>query len=132
MASTHYESGDLILKLFELRREAKLRESRDWWMAFKPKSIADLKKAGEGSDRGKFAMAMGYWEMAASLVNHGAIDEKMFNDANFEHVMMFSKIQPYLVEVRAEQPWFFTHVEKLVMKMPNANAMLDDIRKKWG
>ncbi len=60
------------------------------------------------------------------MVNHGAIDEEMFNDANGEHTFIFSKIEPFLEQFRQtiDNPNFLAHLEKLVMKMPDAKEML--------
>lgn len=46
------------------------------------------------------SLSLSYWEMAASFVNNGGIDEKMFLDANGEHVDVFSKVEPFIEEVR--------------------------------
>ena len=74
--------------------------------------------------------------MAASFVNHGAIDEAMFNDASGEHVVFFSKIEPYLGELREmmQNPRYLFHLETLIMRMPNAKETLAgrrEMMKRW-
>src|SRR5687768_14489544 len=95
------ESADLIMKLYDLRREEKMRAGRDWFVAVFPESIDDVIQAMiDENSSAYYRMVISYWEMAASFVNHGAIDEKMFNEAGGEHIVVFSKVAPFLVELR--------------------------------
>ena len=95
------ESADLILKLYELRRDPTMREARSWIIGFFPESAAEIMQAMINAETSAYyRMVTSYWEMAAALVNHGAIDEEMFNDASGEQVMVFSKIEPFLPELR--------------------------------
>lgn len=126
------ESADLILKLYDLRREALMREARDWFFGFNPESIEDVSTAAYGARGAFYRMVTSYWDMAASLVNHGAIDEDMFNDANGEHIVVFAKVEPYLGEIRAMagSPQYLHHLEDLVMRTPNARERLPEIRER--
>ncbi|MGI8494786.1 MAG: DUF4760 domain-containing protein, partial [Pyrinomonadaceae bacterium] len=77
-----------------------------------------------------------YWDMAASFVNHGAIDEQMFLDTNGEAVVVFSKIEPFLEELRSNlgNPSYLLNLETLIMKIPNAKEMLAarrEMMKRW-
>ena len=78
-------------------------------------------------------MVTSYWEMAASFVNHGAIDEQMFAEANGEHLVIFAKIQPFLAEYRAKMgfPQYLMSLEKLAMKSPDARERLASIRERF-
>jgi hypothetical protein len=131
------ESADLILKLYELRREEKMREARNWIIPFFPESAAEVMKAMVSAETSAyFRMITSYWDMAASFVNHGAIDEEMFADANSEHIIVFSKVEPFLEEVRASlnNPKFLSNLEKLIMKMPDAKQLLAtrrELMKRW-
>jgi hypothetical protein len=125
------ESAELILKLYDLRREATMREARNWMASFVPESAEDLMKAMVNEQSSVyFRMVTSYWDMAASLVNNGAIDEQMFNDANGEHNFVFSKIEPFLEEMRQTigNPNMLTNLEKLVMRQPDAKEKLGRIR----
>jgi len=116
------ESADLILKLYDLRREAKMREARDWMFSFNPTSAENIMQTMMNPEVGPYLrMVTSYWEMAASFVNHGAIDADMFNDTAGEHVMVFAKVEPYLADLRElfQEPKAFAHLEKLIMNMPN-------------
>jgi len=123
------ESAKLILQLYELRREQKMRESRDWWFGFNPKSIQDVMSAIMSPDGWKLRQAMGYWEMAAALVNHGVIDAQMFYDTNGEHLYLFVKLQPFLKEMRAAQPNTLLQLEKLILGMPDAEKTIASVRQ---
>ena len=130
--ATPVESAELILKLFELRREAVLREARNWFLReFHPDSIDDLKKVMAGEHNPHFRMVIGYWDMAASLVTHGAIDRQMFLDANGEIIAMFAKIHPLLAEIRAASPnpAIAKHIESLVMSVPDVEVRFERTRK---
>ena len=94
---TPFESAQLNLQLFELRREPVLREARDWFLReFNPESFADLVAAASGERNASFRMVLGYWDMAASLVTTGAIDAEAFRAAHSEIFATFSKIDLYL------------------------------------
>ncbi len=131
------KSADLILKLYETRREPVMREARNWVIGFFPESAEEIMKAMiDAETSAKYRMVTTYWDMAAGFVNHGVIDEEMFNDANGEHVVVFSKIQPFLGELRQmiDNPNMLANLEKLVMRMPDAETMLTkrrEMMKRW-
>ena len=131
------ESADLILKLYELRREATMREARNWIFPFFPESVSDIMQAMISPETSAYyRMVTSYWEMAASFVNHGAIDEEMFSDAGGEHFVVFAKIEPFLAELRETMgnPNMFGHLEKLIMRQPDAKERLAKSRetmKRW-
>jgi hypothetical protein len=130
--SREYESADLILKLYDLRREEKMREARQWMIAFMPQSAQDVMDALMGEHGAYFRMVTSYWDMAASLVNSGAIDEQMFQDANAEHLLVFSKIEPFIPELREKLPSIsrlVPELAKLVMRMPNAKQLTENWRE---
>ncbi len=131
------ESADLILKLYDLRREEKMREARNWMVGFFPNSVQDIMKVMiDPQTSAYYRQAITYWDMAASFVIHGAIDEAMFNDANGEHIILFSKVEPFLTELRETlgSPRYLYNLETLIMRMPNAKEMLEQRRemmKRW-
>src|SRR6266536_6697158 len=126
------EDANLILKLYDLRREPVMREARNWFFTFDPKSVSDYMEAMMGEHSGHLRMVISYWDMAASLVNNGAVDEQMFNDANGEHVFIFAKIEPILEELRQQwnQPDMLKHFETLVRRIPDSDKKLADIRER--
>src|SRR5260221_12115823 len=93
---TPFESAQLNLQLFDLRREPVLREARDWFLReFNPESFAELVTILGGPRNASFRMVLGYWDMAASLVTTGAIDADAFRVAHSEVFATFGKIHPF-------------------------------------
>jgi hypothetical protein len=128
------DEAGLILKLYELRREETMRKARDWYFRdFNPQSIADFQAAIFGEHSGYVRMVVTYWDMAAVLVNRGAIGVELFNEANGEQIGVFAKIEPLLPEIRgAFGPQFAVNLEKLIDAMPDgrkrANAMREQMK----
>jgi len=80
-----HEESELILRLYELRREETMREARDWYAReFNPETMADVEAAFFSPNSGHFRMVVSYWDMAAALVNNGAISLQLFNETNGE------------------------------------------------
>ncbi len=127
-----YESANLILKLYDLRREAVMREARNWFFTFNGKSMQDVMETMMGEHSGHFRMVISYWDMACSLVNNGAIEEQMFNEANGEHLFIYMKIEPLINEMRAmfNNPDFLKNLEALVKRMPNIDERLAEMRQR--
>ena len=132
--SSPYESATLLVRLYELRRETAMREARTWYArSFAPASADDVLATVNGPNSAQFRMVTSYWEMAASFVNHGAIDADMFNEANGEHLLIFAKIQPFLPEYRAKtnSPKYLAALEKMVMTNPALVERLPVIRARF-
>src|ERR1044071_8588087 len=95
--SSAYESADLLMKLYDLRREPAMREARAWFAAdFNPTSFEEVQQALRGPPSPQSGGVTSYGDMAASFVNTGAIDEAIFNDANAEHFVVFAKVEPFV------------------------------------
>lgn len=127
------EDANLILRLYELRREKVMREARNWFGAeFHPASVADVMATLKGDKSAYFRMITSYWEMAAGLVLHGAIDADMFNETNGEHVFVFAKLEPFLAELRKDygMPKMMGNLERLVRSIPNSEQMLKTMRER--
>ena len=122
-----FESALLNLKLFDLRREAVLREARAWFLQeFNPESLSELLEIVSGDRNASFRMVLGYWDMAASLVTTGAIDADAFRAAHGEVFATFSKIHPFLTEIReiSGEREFCKHLETVVLGAPDAETIL--------
>ena len=120
-----------ILKLYELRRDEKMRAARAWYFSdFAPKNVMDIIKLYRDGEQASanFRMVTSFWDMAASFVLNGAIDEKTFLDANTEHIFVYAKIQPFLAEIRQlfGEPDYLINLEQLVLKIPNIEAKLEN------
>ena len=124
------KSAELILKLYDLRREEVMRKARTWFASFHPESIEDIQAVAFGEMSAYYRMVTSYWDMACSFVNHGAIDADMFYDANGEQVLVFAKIQPFLEQIRATgNPTYMQHLEKAVLAMPAAEERIAYMRQ---
>lgn len=121
------ESADLILKLYDLRREDTMRKARDWMFSFNPTSAEDYMNTMMNPEVGGYLrMVASYWDMAAAFVNHGAIDADLFNETAGEHIIVFAKIQPHLAALREmwQNPTAFQHLEKVVTGTPEGAERL--------
>ena len=125
--------AELILKLYELRREETMRVARDWFFReFDPTSLADLNTVMFSEHSGHVRMVMSYWEMAAALVNHGAISVDLFTDTNGEHIGVFAKLEPLLREIRAAYgPQFMKSLEALIDAMPDGRKRVAEMRERY-
>jgi hypothetical protein len=120
-----------IMKLYELRREEIMRQARDWFATFHPSSLQDIVKTFTGKHSAYYRLVTTYWDTAASFVNHGSIDEQMFNDANVEHVAVLAKVEPFPGEIRAmgNMPQYLANLEQFVMRLPSAEGILADMHE---
>ena len=125
------EEAGLILKLYELRREETMRKARNWYFReFHPESVADFSTALFSENSGYVRMVITYWDMAAALVNNGAISLELFNDSNGEHIGVFAKIEAILGEIRnAYGPQFAANLEKLIDSTPEGRKRVATARE---
>ena len=115
-------AAELVLRLYEIRRDDEMRRSRDWFAGqFFPSTVEDVLAAWTGPQSAPFRMVTTYWEMAAALVNHGAIPEPLFHDANTEHVAVWIKLRPHLERLRqvTRYPSYLSQLERLMTRMPD-------------
>jgi hypothetical protein len=100
------QDAEVIMKLYDLRREAELRKARNWWLVeFWPQSADDYLKVVNafGSQENNWLRQVGgYWDIVASLVLEGAVHEDLFLQPGFsgEMFFFFAKVQPFLKELR--------------------------------
>lgn len=126
-----------ILKLYEIRSEPLMRQARRWFFSeFQPKSgldIIGLMQSGE-KESAYYRMVASHWEVAASLVNNGGIDEKLFLEANTEHLVVYAKLEPFIAEIRETigEPDYLAHLEQLVKKVSNVERKLENRRRLIG
>jgi hypothetical protein len=127
-----HEEADLILRLYDLRRETVMREARNWLFTFNPTSIQDVMETMVGEHSGHFRMVISYWDMACALVNNGAIDEELFNQTNGEHVFVYMKVQPVLEDIRKmfDNPEFLKNLETTVKRIPDIETKLPAMRER--
>ncbi|MFZ0318730.1 MAG: hypothetical protein WAL56_06365 [Candidatus Sulfotelmatobacter sp.] len=115
--------AQLIMQLYDLRREAEMRKARNWWVAeFWPQNADDfLKISGAmGSQENNWLRQVGgYWSMATAFVLQGALNEELFIQpaVSGEMFFVFAKVQPFLKELREKSgdPHMFGNIEKVIM-----------------
>ena len=138
-SDTKAQDAMAIIELYKLRSEPLMRTARAWFVCeFVPQSgkqIVELMLSGL-EQSAYYRMVASYWESTASLVNNGGIDEKLFLEANTEHVVVFAKLQPFIEEIRQiiGEPDYLEHLERLVLKVPNIEKKLENRRsllKSW-
>ena len=127
-----YKDADLILKLYDLRREKTMREARNWFFTFNPQTPEDFLEVLTSDKSGLYRMVISYWDMACSLVNNGAIDPEMFNDANGEHIFVYAKLEAFIPMLREQMgaPQFLAHLEKTVKAIPDYEKRIATIRER--
>lgn len=125
------DEAALILQLYDLRREDTMRVARDWFFReFNPQSMADLQKVMFGPHSGHMRMVSSYWDMAAAMVNHGAISLDFFTDTNGEYYMVYCKFEPFLPELRASMsPQFLLQLERLIDATPQGRERVARTRE---
>ena len=114
--------AQLILQLYELRREAEMRKARNWWTAeFFPQSADDFLKVSWAmgtQENNWLRQVSGYWGLAASFVLQGVLNEDLFLQPGFsgEMFLIYAKLQPFIKELRekAGDPHIFLNVEKVI------------------
>jgi hypothetical protein len=123
--------AELILKLYDLRREAEMRKARNWWFSFWPESADDFMKVGMAmgtQENAWLRQVSGYWEMAASLVLHGAVNRDLFLEPSVsgEMFVVFAKVHPFLKDLREkmQSPTAFSNIEKVIMSAPGGPERL--------
>jgi hypothetical protein len=110
--------GELILKLYELRTEPGMRQARAWITTEFWPATADeffVIQNDFGSQKNCWLrQVVTYWEMAASLVLHGALSGDLFVDCNTEPFFILAKLSPILPEIHAKVPTYFSKTLQLI------------------
>jgi hypothetical protein len=123
--------AELIMKLYDLRREAEIRKARNWWLGFWPESADDIVKVAMAlgtQENAWLRQVGGYWEMASAFVLHGTLNRELFLEPSFsgEMFLFFGKVEPFLKELREkiQNPAIFANVEKLIATSQGAPERL--------
>jgi len=125
--------AELILKLYDLRREAVMRQARADMMArFVPKSFDEFAAVTKGDHplNTAYRMVSSYWEMAAGFVKHGALYLDLFAENCGEGLFMFAKAQPHLAKLRETAPTAYVNMEWVVTRSKEAQRRLEVVKKR--
>ena len=130
--------ADLILKLYDLRRETEIRKARNWWLAeFWPDTVDDVLKVAQAMGTPGNAwlrQVVGYWELAASLVVHGTVNDTLFLEPAFsgEMFLIFAKLHPFLQDIREklQNPGILANVEQVIKKSKTGQERLQVVEQR--
>ncbi len=129
--------AEVILKLYEMRREETLRKSRRFMIFdFQPKTLEELRAVSRdvGSQHNaSWRQVLTYWEMAASLVLRGALDADLFLDSNGEGILIYAKYHHFHEETEKQSgnP-FMRNTAALIEKYPTAQKLHEGFLKSFG
>jgi hypothetical protein len=117
--ATHptYEQAELQLKIFDLRRESRLRQARDWFnQNFYANTLDEaMRIAPMGTEAGtSFMMVVSYWDQACAYLNHGLLHEDLFFETNDEFFFIWERVKPSIAEGRQRfaNPLFLANLEE--------------------
>ena len=129
MSHATHQDAELILKLYDLRREAVMRQARDFVANFAPSSFEELMAvtgAFGTKENAYVRQVYGYWEMVASLIVHGTLNAALAEDTLGEMYFIYAKIQPFIKQMRdtMKAPEFLQNLEKVVEGTPEKRERL--------
>ena len=122
MAEISYDEVNLMLRLYDLRREPRLREARAWFVenfhADTPEQV--MQRYPQGSQENVYIrMVISYWEMVASIVNRGLIDDELFFESNGEIWVVWDRMRSVVPTWRAafKNPYLFSSIEETCKRL---------------
>jgi hypothetical protein len=98
-----YDDANLVLRLYELRREETMRKARAWFASFSPSNAEDVKKVGTmgTQENAYYRMVTSYWDMAATFVTSGVLNQELFLQTNGELLFVWEKARTAIEDTRA-------------------------------
>ena len=116
-----HEQAQLHLQVYDLRREARLRQARDWFFkTYFVETLDDVMRiAAPGTDGGALAMmVIGYWEQACALLNYGLLHEDLFFETSGEFFGVWERVKPIVPDARKRfaNRAFLAHLEKAAQR----------------
>jgi hypothetical protein len=121
MGQVTHEQGELMLQLYETRRESKLRDARKWYFSnFNPASFDDVVKhfTSPGEEGGYIRMVASYWDMVANYANRGLVDEEFLFETSGEQWIVWERLKPVIGQWREafKNPHTFSALEEHVRR----------------
>jgi len=97
-----YDDVNLIIKLYEVRREERMRKARAWFFGYKANTLAEHQAlCAPGTDaEASFRMLTTYWDMAASFITSGVLHQELFLESGGELLFVWTKVEPVVPEMR--------------------------------
>jgi hypothetical protein len=133
MSKATAEDATLILRLYELRTEATMRKARtfvigEFWPQSGEEVLALLSNFGS-QENAYMRQVITYWEMAASFVLRGALNEELFADSGGELFFIYAKFSPFLSKIREVNPGFLGKSEEFVQSSKDYEARIGNMKK---
>ena len=112
-----HEQAQLHLQVYDLRREPRLRQARDWFQQnYHADSMEEAMRLGApGTEYGNFVgMVIGYWEQACALLNYGLLNEDLFFETSGEFFGVWEQLKPVVPQFREafHEPYMLANLEK--------------------
>ena len=112
-----HEQAQLHLQVYDLRREARLRQARDWFQQnYNAETVEEaMRLAAPGTENGTFfGMVIGYWEQACALLNYGLLNDDLFFETSGEFFGVYEQVKPVLSQFRQQfgNPTLLTNLEQ--------------------
>ena len=113
-----YDDANLILRLYDMRREDRMRKARAWFTAnFKVKSWDDLQKLAPGGsdENASYRMVVTYWDMVGSFITSGVLNRELFFESGRELLLVWERMRDILPQIREQykDPHFWPHLETI-------------------
>ena len=122
-----YHDADLLLRVYEMRREAVIRASRDAINGkFWPSSYDEVKAVASGNHElnAAYRQLGTYWEMVYGLVRHGIVNTEFFLETNGEGIFLYAKVEPYLEQLRKDfNPFILANTEWVAKETERGRTM---------
>jgi len=121
-AKATYDDVNLILKLYEMRREEKLRQARGWFgKSFKAATMEEFQAlCPSGSETNSYyLMVTSYWEMLASFIEAGVLNRELFFQSGLELLFVWERMRDIVPAYRQamKNPFFYENLEKVARSM---------------
>jgi len=131
----NHHDAELVLKLYDLRRESVMRDARNWMAMFNPQSIDDVVKVMSdftAKDNAYLRQVCGYWEMVAAFIVHGTLNADLAYDTLGEMYFVYAIMEPVIEEFRKKfnSPEFFQNVQKVVEANPKGRERVKQVQQR--
>ena len=133
--ASHHDA-ELILQLYDLRREAEMRKARTFITNFWPQSTEDVLKLAQAfgtQENAWLRQVLGYWNMVASLVLRGTLHEGLVFDNCAELWFVYAKLKPFIKEIREkmQMPEFLGNIEKVAERTPEGRERVETMKQRF-
>jgi len=131
----NHHDAELVLKLYDLRREPVMRDARNWMATFNPKSIDDIISVMSNfasKENAYLRQVCSYWEMVAAFIVHGTLNKELAYDTLGEMYFVYAILEPVIEEFRQKfnTPEFFKNVQNVVQSTPEGRKRIADTQKR--